>query len=43
MRENKLQNSANSIITVNEIRSILNNFRIGKKPLAKLLGWGKLQ
>jgi len=41
MKENNLQNNANSIVTANEIRAILNDFRIGKKPLAKLLGWGE--
>lgn len=28
-------------ITVEEIKQILVNYRIGKKPLAKLLGWGE--
>ena len=41
MKVEKQQNTANTIITVIEIRAILNNFRIGKKPLAKLLGWGE--
>ena len=41
MKENNLQNNANSIVTANEIRAILSDFRIGKKPLAKLLGWGE--
>ncbi len=41
MKENNLQNNANSIVTANEIRTILSDFRIGKKPLAKLLGWGE--
>lgn len=41
MNENNLQNNANSIVTANEIRTILSDFRIGKKPLAKLLGWGE--
>lgn len=41
MKDYKLQNNANSIVTANEIRSILNDFCIGKKPLAKLLGWGE--
>lgn len=41
MNENNLQNNANSIVTTEEIKTILNNFRIGKKPLAKLLGWGE--
>ncbi len=29
------------IITSDEIRQILERYRIGKKPLAKLLGWGE--
>lgn len=29
------------IITIDEIKMILENYRIGKKPLAKLLGWGE--
>ena len=41
MKVEKQQNTAVTIITVNEIRDILNDFRIGKKPLAKLLGWGE--
>lgn len=31
----------NTIITVSDIQTILNDYRIGKKPLAKLLGWGE--
>lgn len=30
-----------SVITVEQINRILTNYRIGKKPLAKLLGWGE--
>lgn len=30
-----------TIISVDAIRTILENYRIGKKPLAKLLGWGE--
>lgn len=30
-----------SVITTEEIKSILEKYRIGKKPLAKLLGWGE--
>jgi hypothetical protein len=30
-----------TIIKVNQIREILDNYRIGKKPLARLLGWGE--
>ena len=29
------------VISIPEIAAILNNYRIGKKPLAKLLGWGE--
>lgn len=29
------------VITLDEIRQILERYRIGKKPLAKLLGWGE--
>lgn len=29
------------VITIEEIASILSNYHIGKKPLAKLLGWGE--
>lgn len=41
MNENNLQNNGISIVTTEEIKTILNDFRIGKKPLAKLLGWGE--
>ncbi|MFV0341709.1 MAG: type II toxin-antitoxin system antitoxin SocA domain-containing protein [Anaerocolumna sp.] len=41
MNENNLQNSDTEIVTTEEIKTILNDFRIGKKPLAKLLGWGE--
>ncbi|MBO5197610.1 MAG: hypothetical protein J6B85_03705 [Lachnospiraceae bacterium] len=41
MGETKYQKKDNSIITVDEIKSILSDYRIGKKPLAKLLGWGE--
>lgn len=30
-----------NIITIEEIQAILSEYRIGKKPLAKLLGWGE--
>ena len=29
------------VITVDEIKQILDEYCIGKKPLAKLLGWGE--
>jgi len=41
MREDKLTTNAISIISVDEIRAILSDLHIGKKPLAKLLGWGE--
>ena len=39
MKGNKITNV--SIITTDEIKMILDRYRIGKKPLAKLLGWGE--
>lgn len=41
MEESKFRKNEDSIITSNEIYSILTGYRIGKKPLAKLLGWGE--
>ncbi len=41
MKEDKQHDDLNSVVTASEIRNILNDFRIGKKPLAKLLGWGE--
>jgi hypothetical protein len=41
MKEERTQNNSNSIVTGDEIKNILNNYHIGKKPLAKLLGWGE--
>lgn len=41
MSENKMLSQENAIVTANEICAILKDFRIGKKPLAKLLGWGE--
>jgi len=41
MSENKVQSQENAIVTSGEIRTILQDFCIGKKPLAKLLGWGE--
>lgn len=41
MEENKFRKSEDTIITSNEIYTILSAYRIGKKPLAKLLGWGE--
>lgn len=31
----------NDTVTVNEIQQIITNYKIGKKPLARLLGWGE--
>lgn len=36
-----VENESEVIITADEIKSILEHYRIGKKPLAKLLGWGE--
>lgn len=33
--------STSTIITIGEIKEILFNYKIGKKPLARLLGWGE--
>lgn len=33
--------SQHPTISVEQIYTVLNNYRIGKKPLAKLLGWGE--
>ena len=41
MRDDKQLKGEESIITIDEIQSILTDFKIGKKPLAKLLGWGE--
>lgn len=39
----EMSNKSNNegVITSDEIRQILEKYRIGKKPLAKLLGWGE--
>lgn len=41
MNENVIQIENEDTITTDEIRQILEGYRIGKKPLAKLLGWGE--
>jgi uncharacterized phage-associated protein len=41
MKVNSLQTTSVAIISVEEIKGILNDFNIGKKPLSKLLGWGE--
>lgn len=33
--------NVNTIITIDKIKEILINYKIGKKPLARLLGWGE--
>ena len=35
------KNERTDLISVDEINQILHNYRIGKKPLANLLGWGE--
>jgi len=41
MNSNRIDLDNDEIITVDEIKQILDTYRIGKKPLAKLLGWGE--
>lgn len=41
-RIDKVYRSEENIITTEEINSILSKYKIGKKPLAKLLGWGEI-
>lgn len=38
---NRFEVSSEGVITSDEIKQILEKYRIGKKPLAKLLGWGE--
>ncbi len=38
---NKIEMNTEAIISTDEIKLILDRYRIGKKPLAKLLGWGE--
>jgi len=38
---NKLYRDKAGLISVEEIQTLLNTYDIGKKPLAKLLGWGE--
>lgn len=40
MKSNR-NDRAEAVITADEIKLILDRYRIGKKPLAKLLGWGE--
>jgi hypothetical protein len=41
MKINRNDISNDGVITAEEIKLILERYRIGKKPLAKLLGWGE--
>lgn len=41
MKSNRYEVSSEGVITSDEIKQILERYRIGKKPLAKLLGWGE--
>lgn len=41
MKGNRYVTDGEVIITSDEIKMILDRYRIGKKPLAKLLGWGE--
>lgn len=41
-RINEAYRTEENIITVDEINEILRKYKIGKKPLSKLLGWGEV-
>lgn len=41
MKGNRIKIENETIISTDEIKIILDRYRIGKKPLAKLLGWGE--
>ena len=41
-RIDKVYRNEENIITTEEINSILSKYKIGKKPLSKLLGWGEI-
>jgi uncharacterized phage-associated protein len=41
MQGNRFEINTEGTITSDEIKLILEHYRIGKKPLAKLLGWGE--
>ncbi|MHB8128859.1 MAG: hypothetical protein ACYDEX_07670 [Mobilitalea sp.] len=41
MKGNRIEMESEAIISADEIKLILDRYRIGKKPLAKLLGWGE--
>ena len=40
-RIDKVYRNKENIITTEKINKILNKYKIGKKPLSKLLGWGE--
>ena len=40
-RIDNVYRSQENIITTEKIKNILNKYKIGKKPLSKLLGWGE--
>ena len=42
IRIDKTYRSKENIITTEEINKILSKYKIGKKPLSKLLGWGEV-
>ena len=41
-RIDRVYRNEEKIITTEEINDILNKYKIGKKPLSKLLGWGEI-
>lgn len=41
MMSNRVEMGTEAVISSDEIKLILDRYRIGKKPLAKLLGWGE--
>lgn len=41
MKSNRIEVQNEAIISADEIKLILDQYRIGKKPLAKLLSWGE--
>jgi uncharacterized phage-associated protein len=41
MNSSTIELERERVITIDEIKLILEQYRIGKKPLAKLLGWGE--
>ena len=41
MKSNRIEMETEAVVSADEIKLILDHYRIGKKPLAKLLGWGE--